>query len=114
MKHKTLLHVATAILLTVIYCTTIPLLSVVHTHDPASGTGIATLAPGGKETSTRENPFFCDVCFRLNSTVTISPQTYILPAVHPGYELMVRPRESSFRLGICIYFQGRAPPLNLA
>ena len=113
MTCKTLSHIFTVLLLTVIYCTTIPLLAVVHTHDPVDGTGMAAVLSGGKETSTQENPRFCAVCFRLNTTQTISHQTYILPAVHPGYEVIVRSPESSSRFGRYIYFQGRAPPLHL-
>jgi len=113
MTCKTLSHIFTVLLLTVIYCTTIPLLAVVHTHDPVNGTGMAAVRSGGKETSTKENPLFCAVCFRLNTTQTISPQTYVLPAVHPGYEVIVRIPESSSRFGLYFYFQGRAPPFHL-
>ena len=113
MASKTLPHLFTVLSLTASYCATLPLPSVAHTHDAVTGTGIAAFRVTGAETGTKENPLFCEVCFRLNTTAMISPQTYILPAVHPGYEVIVRNPESSFRFGRYNYFQGRAPPSNL-
>jgi len=114
MRYKPLSKIFTALLLAVIYCTTIPLLSVVHTHERVNGTGVVTFGLSGKESSTKEIPLFCEVCFRLSTTVMISPQAFVLPAVHPGYEVVFRTPESGFRFDRHIYLQGRAPPFDLA
>ncbi|HEY6192071.1 MAG TPA: hypothetical protein VI215_07055 [Bacteroidota bacterium] len=106
-------HLIIVLLLTASYCATVPLLSVVHTHHALNGPRAAAFAPEAKDNAGKENPLFCAVCFRLNSTQTVSAHTPGLPAVHPGYEIFSEQPETAICPFLAFTSQGRAPPFQI-
>ena len=110
MKCKKPSHLFIVLFLTMSYCMTFPLLAVMHTHNVTNGTRSASVQAAKSEISVTDNPLFCAVCFRLNSTQTVFPQECILPAVHPGYEIILQDPGTRPPSDHYFYSQTRAPP----
>ena len=111
MIYKKFSYIFTVLLVTASYCATIPVLAVVHTHDAVNAPQTVAFRLNASGSVTEDNPLFCAVCFRLNSTQTISAEAQILPAIHPGYDIVFQSPLSGIPSSHYIYLQNRAPPV---
>ena len=94
MKQSELIHKSLVLCLVLSYCSTFPLLSIVHTHKLAVPNQVQTLQP---QTPLHSNAVgdlqYCDICSRLQSTqgyigfVISSPATAPLPCQWIGRDI---------------------------
>src|SRR5262249_1736115 len=97
MACKNFAHLCLVVVLTICYGLTIPLLSVVHSHEPVGIGQEASLRIPGHGTGVSDGQFSCALCFRLNTTSLATPQALILPSTSCNYEVICQELGSRVR-----------------
>ena len=110
MQSRSIVHICVTLALLVSYGLTIPVLSIMHSHEIASPVKEIS---GAKKTSSKNHPLYCEICVRLQSTQTAWAPEMNPFIVQPKHEVPAADCETFLPTQRSCSAQNRAPPVHL-
>ncbi len=96
------------LILVVSYSVTIPVLSVIHTHEMASSDKAVSSA---QQLASKSHPLICEICFKINSSQTIIEQPTSQFAIQPKYKVISKNTQQHLPTPLLSLSHNRAPPI---
>ena len=109
MRGESILHRLFVLFVAFSYCSTVPVLSVLHSHDMSAPRSNSQEIASAKIPA-KAHPLFCEICVRMQSTHSYVEQLFTHSIIQPRHDLGSADGDKKIFSTLFFLYQDRAPP----